>query len=244
MNEKLWSEHQKTKMLTENWRKFLKEEVEQVGDYTIVQRSDGKTVLIHKDTFDHIGTHQKPGIGSVFFGNITPEILINQSQEVHIEPTGGFSPSEIPGSGAELVKPLWWVKKNLPDAQFDVTHKDDYDPVKQEKIKVPVVAAKTSKPIDDPLFATDEVSIGIFKYDPERATPQQNEFIKNNPSLTQSAQKGNLFALVTAFPGGSEIEDTNPDKPPGFDSSVPRSTEWGGPDPEKAKWAVIIPSGG
>lgn len=229
-----WSSFKETKVLFENFRKFVNKGVQQVGKFRIVTREDGKIVLIHEDTFEHIGTHQEPGIGSVFSENITPEIIIKIAETEDIPETGDFVTVNWPGAGYELVKPMGWVRQNLPDAEFAVAHKDEFDPVKKEKIKVPVVAARTAKSIEDPLFATTEVSIGIFKYNPAKATAEQNEFVKNTPVLNNALQGGKLFSLPTAFPGGSEeIEG----------EKIERASLWGGSDPERAKWAVIIPEG-
>ena len=35
---------------------------EKVGDVTLVNRTDGKVVLVGKEVLDHIGTHQELGI--------------------------------------------------------------------------------------------------------------------------------------------------------------------------------------
>ena len=86
------------------------------------------------------------------------------------------------------------------------------------------------KPAKD--FVTAETSVGVFKYDPNRSSPEQNKFVEEVPALKAASEEGKLFALATAFPGGFEIEGM----------AVPRVTEWGGTDPEKAKWAVIIPA--
>ena len=217
------------KLLFENWRNYITEEAQQIGDFTVVARSDGKLVLIHKTTFEHIGTHQKPGVGSVFSGNITPEIIIKEAETANIPDTGGFVTAHWPGAGYELVKPMEWIKQNLPDAKFGVAVKQDFDPVKKKPMDVSVVAAKTTKPITD--FPAEEVSVGIFKYDPARSTEEQNVFVKNTPALASALQNGKLFSLATAFPGGFEIEG----------QKVPKVTGWGGTDPEHATWAVIVP---
>jgi hypothetical protein len=221
------------KVLLENWQRFLSE-AQQSGDYTLISRKDGKIVLVHKDTFAHIGSHGQPGAGSVFSGEVTPDMIVDfVENEAAIAPTGGFVKANFPGGGYELVKPMSWVREYLPGASYEAGHKEEFDPATKKKIKIPVVRAITTKTINDPFFAADETSVGIFKYDPGRSTPDQNEFVSKTPALRSAHEEGKLFALATAFPGGFEVEG----------EKVPRASEWGGADPESAKWAVIIPRG-
>ena len=225
-----WRKHMK--LLFENWRKYMNEEVENVGDYTIITRSDGKIVLSSKGVFDHIGTHGDYGVGSVFSGAITPEMIINFIENrANIPDSGGFVKGDFPGGGYELVKPMSWVKENIPDVQFTTAKKQEFSKEAGKPVDVPVLAAVTNMPVQK--FATSETSVGIFKYDPARSSAEQNNFIKNNQQLSAAASAGRLYALATAFPGGFEIEG----------EPVPRASAWGGADPESAKWAVIIPQG-
>tara|TARA_Y100000385_G_C13100168_1_gene644018 strand:- start:1139 stop:1807 length:669 start_codon:yes stop_codon:yes gene_type:complete len=219
------------KLLLEKWNKFVNEAVAKKGKFTIITRGDGKVVLISQEVFDHIGTHGSYGVGSVFAGNITPEMIIDFIEnKAAIADTGGFVKGDFPGGGYELVKPVEWVKKNIPDAQYATTKKQEFNREAGKMVDVPVLAAKTNKPAKD--FATAETSVGVFKYDPNRSSADQNNFIEQTPELKAANESGKLFALATAFPGGFEIEGM----------PVPRVTEWGGTDPEKAKWAVIIPA--
>jgi hypothetical protein len=220
------------KLLLENWRKYMNEEVERVGDYTIITRRDGKIVLSSKEVFDHIGTHGDYGVGSVFSGAITPEMIIDFIENrANLSDAGGFVSGDFPGGGYELVKPMSWVRENIPDAQFTTTKKQEFNREAGKMVDVPVLAVKTNMPVQE--FATSETSVGIFKYDPSRSSSEQNNFIDSNQKLSAAASEERLYALATAFPGGFEIEGL----------PVPRVTEWGGDDPESAQWAVIIPMG-
>ena len=218
------------KLLIENWRKYLNESVKQIGDYTVIEREDGKIVLSSQEVFDHISTHGDYGIGSVFSGQITPEMIIDfVENRADIAAGGGFVKGDFPGGGYELVKPIAWISQNINDADPVIAKKQEFSQEAGKMVDVPVLAIKTSEPVSK--FATSETSVGIFKYDPNRSSPEQNDFINNNEVLSTAASEGRLYALATAFPGGFEIEG----KP------VPRVTEWGGTDPKTAKWAVIIP---
>ena len=220
------------KLLFENWREYLDEEVQNIDGYTIIMRPDGKIVLSSKEVFDHIGTHGDYGVGSVFSGVITPKMIINFIEnKANIAPGGGFVKGDFPGGGYELVKPVSWIKENIPDAQFTTSKKQEFSKEAGKMVDVPVLAVKTNISVQE--FATSETSVGIFKYDPSRSSPEQNKFIDSNQKLSAAAAEGRLYALATAFPGGYEIEGL----------PVPRVTEWGGTDPKNATWAVIIPQG-
>jgi len=225
------------KLLMENWRKFLNEGRSTLKDiageeYIIISRPDGKLILISPEVMEHISLHGKPGSGSIFSGTITPDMIMDFiEQRANIADTGGFVPGDFPGGGYELVKPMSWVKQNLPDAEYTTTNKEEFSQEQGKMVPVPVLMVKTAEPIES--FATDETSVGIFKYDPARSSPEQNRLIDSTEELAAVAAAGRLFALGTAFPGGFEIEG----------QPVPRVTEWGGADPETAQWAVIMPQG-
>lgn len=219
------------KLILENWKRFLNEAVEEKGKFTIITRDDGKVILASQEVFDHIGTHGDYGVGSVFAGNITPEMIVDFIEnKAAIADTGGFVKADFPGGGYELVKPVEWIRKNIPDAEFTTSKKQEFSREAGKMVDVPVLAVRTKKPAKD--FVTAETSVGVFKYDPNRSSPEQNKFVEEVPALKAASEEGKLFALATAFPGGFEIEGM----------AVPRVTEWGGADPEKAKWAVIIPA--
>jgi len=225
------------KLILENWNKFINEESSTLKDaageeYIIISRPDGKLVLISPEVMEHISLHGKPGSGSIFSGTITPDMIMDFIEHrANIADTGGFVPGDFPGGGYELVKPMSWVKQNLPNAVYTTTNKEEFSQEQGKMVPVPVLMVKTAEPIES--FATNETSVGIFKYDPARSSPEQNNLIDSTEELATAAGAGRLFALGTAFPGGFEIEG----------QPVPRVTEWGGTDPETAQWAVIMPQG-
>ena len=227
----------KMKLILENWNKFINEESSTLKDaageeYIIISRPDGKLVLISPEVMEHISLHGEPGAGSIFSGKITPDMIMDFIEHrANIADTGGFVPGDFPGGGYELVKPVSWIKQNLPDAEYTTTNKEEFSQEQGKMVPVPVLMVKTGQPIES--FATDETSVGIFKYDPARSSPEQNNLIDSTEELATAAAAGRLFALGTAFPGGFEIEG----------KAVPRVTEWGGTDPETAQWAVIMPEG-
>jgi len=227
----------KMKLILENWNKFINEESSTLKDaageeYIIISRPDGKLVLISPEVMEHISLHGKPGSGSIFSGTITPDMIMDFIEHrANIADTGGFVPGDFPGGGYELVKPMSWVKQNLPNAVYTTTNKEEFSQEQGKMVPVPVLMVKTAEPIES--FATNETSVGIFKYDPARSSPEQNNLIDSTEELATAAGAGRLFALGTAFPGGFEIEG----------QPVPRVTEWGGTDPETAQWAVIMPQG-
>ena len=225
------------KLILEKWNKFVNEAVAKKGKFTIATRADGKVVLISQEVFDHIGTHDDYGVGSVFAGNITPEMIVSFVEDkAQIADTGGFVKWDMQPAGYELVKPMSWVKENIPDAEYATTKKQDFDPKIGKPRDYPVLMVKTQKPPTD--FPADFVSVGIFKYDPARSSADQNKFVDEEPVLKKASDEGRLFALATAFPGGFEIEGL----------AVPRVSDstdkgWGGTDPKTANWAVIYPEG-
>ena len=225
------------KLMLENWKRFLNEAVEEKGKFTIITRDDGKVILASQEVFDHIGTHGDYGVGSVFAGNITPEMVVDFIEnKAAIPDTGGFVKADFPGGGYELVKPMEWVRKNIPDAEYTTTKKQEFDPKIGRARDYPVLMVRTQKPAKD--FNTAETSVGIFKYDPTRSSDDQNSFVENTEKLATAAKEGKLFALATAFPGGFEIEGQ---KVPRVSDSTDKG--WGGTDPKTANWAVIYPEG-
>jgi len=156
--------------------------------------------------------------------------------EAQIADTGGFVRWDIQPAGYELVKPVSWVRENIPDAAYTTTKKQDFDPKLDRLVDYPVLMVKTQKPPTD--FPAEFVSVGIFKYDPTRSSADQSSFIEKTEKLATAAREGKLFALATAFPGGFKVEG----------QVVPRVSDstdkgWGGTDPETANWAVIYPEG-
>ena len=204
------------------------------GEFTLINRDDGKIVISSDKVYDHIGTHGSPGKGSVFSGGITRGMINDFLIAADIPAGGGGIPADFPGGGYLLVAPFD-VAMQFKDATPRPGTKEDFDPVQKKMVPVPITEVHTSQSVED--FKTDETTVLVFPYDPARSTPEQNEFIDNNKELSVAKEAGNLYALATAFPGGFSL-----DRVGGIEFSkqqVPKATTWGGID--NPVWAVIIP---
>ncbi len=211
---------------TKNMEKKMSN-IKQEGQFTLVNRDDGKIVVASDMVYDHIGTHGSLGKGSVFSGGITPAMINEFLVGADIPKGGGGIPANFPGGGYLLVAPFESAMK-LQDAEMREGSKEDFSKEAGGMVPVPVAEVHTSQPIED--FKTDETTVLVFPYDPSRSAPEQNAFVDEDPILSEALKAGNLYALATAFPGGFQVEG----------QTVPKATEWGGvTDP---KWAVIIPS--
>jgi hypothetical protein len=200
--------------------------IKQKGEYSTIHRDDGKIVVSSDMVYDHIGKHGRPGAGSIFSGGITPDMINKFLVSANIPDGGGGIPADFPGGGYLLVAPFESAMK-LQDATVKEGAKEDFDPKQKKMVPVPVAQVHTSQPIKD--FATDETTVLVFPYDPNRSSPEQNKFVDGDPELASALANKNLYALATAFPGGFKVEGQN----------VPKSTEWGGV--KNPTWAVIIP---
>lgn len=208
--------------------------------FTTVHRDDGKIIISSKMVYDHIGTHQAPGKGSVFSGAITPDMINAKLATEDIPATGGGVPVDFGAdNGYLLVAPIE-VAMQFRDATIRPGSKEDFDPETKKMVPVPVAEVHTSQPITD--FTADVATMLVFPYDPARSSPEQNEFIENNKELRDAEKEGNLYALATAFPGGFNLEEVGgiPVPKEYQEDGVPKATAWGGVD--NPTWAVIIPS--
>ena len=204
------------------------------GKFTTIHRDDGKIVVSSDIVYDHIGTHGKPGKGSVFSGGITREMINDFLVASDIPETGGGIPADFPGGGYLLVAP-YEVAMQFEDATVRPGTKEDFDPKQKKMVPVPIAEVHTSEPIEN--FKTNETTVLVFPYDPARSDPDQNEFVDNSEELTDAKESGNLYALATAFPGGFALSEVGGISFP--KETVPKATAWGGLD--EPKWAVIIP---
>ena len=201
--------------------------IKKQGNFTTIHREDEKIVLASQQVFDHIGLHGELGAGSIFSGGITPEMITEFLSNADIPKTGGGIPANFPGGGYLLVAPFESAMQ-LENATVKEGHKEDFDPKQKKMVRIPIAEVHTSQPIED--FATDETTVLVFPYDPNRSTPEQNDFVQGDSELSDALDTGNLYALATAFPGGFKVEG----------KQVPRAPEWGGL--ENPSWAVIIPN--
>jgi hypothetical protein len=200
--------------------------IKTAGEFTTIHRDDGKVVISSTMVYDHIGKHGELGAGSIFSGGITPEMINDFLIGADIPKTGGGIPANFPGGGYLLVAPFESAMK-LQDAVVKEGAKEDFDPKQKKMVPVPIAEVHTSQPMED--FATDETTVLVFPYDPNRSSPAQNDFIQSDPELSVALDGGTLYALATAFPGGFKVDG----------QEVPKATSWGGI--ENPTWAVIIP---
>ena len=209
-----------------------------IGSFTTVHRDDGKIVIASDKVYDHIGTHAKPGKGSVFSGNITPDMINSRLFNEAIPDSGGGVPVDFGAdNGYLLVAPIE-VAMQFQDATIRPGSKEDFDQKTKKMVPVPVAEVHTSQPITD--FTADIATMLVFPYDPARSTPEQIEFVENDKELREAKEAGKLYALATAFPGGFSLEEVGGiPVPDDKQDSVPKATAWGGV--ENPTWAVIIP---
>jgi len=203
---------------------------EKVGDVTLVNRTDGKVVLVGKEVLDHIGTHQELGIGSIFSGNISPQQILDFLSTADLKSGGSpFYSAKFPGGGYELVKPYEHAME-LPDAerQDGPPHKREFSQEAGDWVDIPVAKVATSASIED--FSTDETTVIVPNYDPKYADEATKALVEER--LADVRDDGDLYALASAFPGGMTIEG----------QEVPKSSQWGGT--ESPVWAVILPNQG
>ena len=168
-----------------------------------IQRPDGKIVLLNDGLIQHISSHMQQGEGSVFASMPDLESIATQAP---IQGDGGLYP--FSASGYNLVLPITEAK-SLPDAQEDTVGKDE----RGQTITVPRIT--TSAPLSQ--FATDQASIVIRKT-PIEYVPEN---LKTDQNIVTAAQNGNLFSVLTAFPG---------------DPNVPPASQWNG------RFAIIVAS--
>lgn len=208
------------------------------GKFTTVHRDDGKIVIASDMVYDHIGTHAKPGKGSVFSGNITQDMINSMLVSEDIPANGGGVPVDFGAdNGYLLVAPIE-VAMQLKDATIRPGSKEDFDPETKTMVPVPVAEVHTSQPITD--FTADVATLLVFPYDSSRSTDEQNEFVENSEELSGAKEEGKLYALATAFPGGFSLKNVaGIPVPEDKQGSVPKATAWGGI--ENPTWAVIIP---
>ena len=208
------------------------------GKFTTVHRDDGKIVIASDTVYDHIGTHQAPGKGSVFSGNITQDMINSRLVSEDIPANGGGVPVDFGNdNGYLLVAPIE-VAMQLKDATIRPGSKEDFDPETKKMVPVPVAEVHTSQPITD--FLADTATMLVFPYDPTRSTTEQNEFVDSNEELSTAKKDGKLYALATAFPGGFSLKSVaGIPVPDDKQDGVPKATAWGGVD--NPSWAVIIP---
>ena len=118
--------------------------VKEEGVFTTIHRDDGKIVIASDMVYDHIGTHQTPGKGSVFSGNITRDMINEKLATENIPQSGGGVPVDFGvDNGFLLVAPIE-VAMQLKDATIKPGSKEDFNPVtkQMEPVEVAEVSVK------------------------------------------------------------------------------------------------------
>ena len=121
---------------------------------------DGITILVSDYVKNHIMTHNKPGIGSVFKKGVSEDDILRMVKAISTKVSGKGGPYQInsPGAGYDLVLPIEDAKK-LRDAKEGTVEKQEGP----NKVKVPSISP--SQPIKD--FTTDKVSLLVFPSNPQ-----------------------------------------------------------------------------
>jgi hypothetical protein len=175
----------------------------------------GQTVLILPHVLQHIESQHGdgPGQGSVFHRTPSVEELSSAISQVDISaPTSGAL-YEIPmqNIGADLVDTLENAMK-LPGAQQTTTTKEEREPVE-------VPAVTTTASMND--FVSNVMTLVL--------RPTSAEFLpddlKQNPEILQLVGEGQVYALLSAWPGKATIDG----------QEIPPASQWNG------AFAVIIP---
>jgi hypothetical protein len=175
-----------------------------------VQSNNGNIVLVSDYTKNHIKTHNQFGSGSTFREGITDEDInnyINMVLENNELGEGGAFEIEVPEIGYDLVKP-YDEAINYEDAKETTTTKQE----RGAEIEVPLV--HTSESSDN--FKTNTLTLIIRKSNPDYLP----EDVKQDEEILEGIKNGNVYSLLTAFPG-------NPNIPP--------VSQWNG------QYAVIVP---
>ena len=144
-------------------------------------------ILLSDYAKQHISTHNKPGIGSVFSKNINLQKLVDVMQDIPVQGDGGAYTIDLPGAGYHLVLPIEDAK-SLPDAQLGTVTKQEREPVK-------VPAVKTSAPIEQ--FATNEITVIVRPSNPAYLPDD----VKQDEQVLDAIKQGKSYSVITAFPG-------------------------------------------
>jgi hypothetical protein len=161
---------------------------EGVNEATDIVNIPAGHILLSDYAKEHISTHNKPGIGSVFSKNINLQKLVDVMQDIPVQGEGGAYTINLPGAGYNLVLPIEDAK-SLPDAQLGTVNKQERGPVE-------VPAVKTSAPIEQ--FATNEITVIVRPSNPAYLPDD----VKQNKQVLDAIKQGKSYSVITAFPGG------------------------------------------
>lgn len=170
------------------------------GKTDIIQNKNGAQILFSDFVKNHITTHNKVGVGSVFSKSVKWQDFVQKINQLNISGDGGVYTFDTPNAGYNLVLPIEDAKK-LPGAQETTVKKQE------GKNEVQVPAIQTTAPLNQ--FTTNKVNVIIRKSNPQYLPDD----VKNNPQVQTAIQNGTSYSVLTAFPG---------------DPNIPRASEWNG----------------
>lgn len=168
----------------------------------LVEGKNGIIILVSGYVKNHIMTHNKIGVGSVFKSGISEDDIIKFVESISSKVSGDGGAYEIKstGIGYDLVLKMDDAKK-LKDVKEEEVEKQEGP----NKVKVPSI--KTTDPINK--FSTDRLTLIVRKSNPQFLP----EDVKENEDIKSKIEEGKCYSLLTAFPG-------NPD--------IPKASEWNG----------------
>lgn len=156
---------------------------------------NGIIILVSDYAKNHIMTHNKIGVGSVFKSGITEDEIEKMVTDVapKVSGDGDFYELKKPGIGYNLVLPIDKAK-SLKDAKKGEVEKQEGS----NNITVPSIT--TSQPLSD--FTTDKISLLIKKTSDPKFLPED---VKNDDVVINKMKEGKCYSLITSFPGETDI---------------------------------------
>jgi len=202
------------------------------GPHYVISAPGGNKVFMGNYTVKHLKTHAVTGKGSVFNTSINPGDISNAISTIpdsFFTAGGGAKEINVSNAGFDLVQKTSEIRSNYPDAkeikiqkQEGVELGEDGKPKKGADGKnIPKMVTVTALVVDagKDLFKTNTMTVVIRPANPN-FMPEE---AKNDDEISSALKNGKAFAILTAFPGKSDI---------------PKASEWGD------DYAVIVPDGG
>lgn len=202
------------------------------GDpHHVFSASGSRSVFMGNYTSKHLQTHAQPGKGSVFSGKIQSDDVAKAISKVpasFFEGGGGAVEITVPNAGYDLVRKTSEIMKKYPNAKRITIPKqegvemEDGKPKKDKDGKtIPKFVNVTAYVVDNDMkdFATDKMTVVMRPANPQFMPDEA----KADKDLMSAVDGGKGFAVLTAFPGNSD---------------VPKASEWGD------DYAIVVPNGG
>lgn len=189
------------------------------GEHDLVKSGGDHVVILSGMAKNHIlGTHTKPGKGSVFNDKIKLDDIqaaIAKIPADFLEKGGGAYEVKVPNAGYDLVQKSSDILKKYPKAKKVTVEKEERGQV------VKVTGYIVDNDISD--FGTDTMSVVV-----RPTTPDTKKFLpkdlQDDSDVDEAVQGGKAMSMLSAWPGASE--------------GIPQASQWGD------DFAVIIPNGG